>query len=125
MTKNIYFIISISFAGLAVLFFVFWFWGRYLFVDEFFTVTVTSDSNGVQIENEEKLTPEYVHKATSVLGQWRNMGSVSCDVRVNSDSVRESFLLEPQESFGLLLPKGEAVKFTFCDEEGVVDLRKL
>lgn len=97
----------------------------YFFVDEFFTASIVHDDNALQIENVDKLLPQYVHKATSVMSQWQNRTRLSCDVEVVSASLNQGFVLDPQQSFGFLLPKGEEVKFTFCNETGTIDLTKL
>ena len=105
--------------------FVMWFFAPSFFVDEFYEVSMVYRGETVQIKNVERLQREGVSRFTSITSTWENQSADACDVEVKSETLEKNFSLAPSGEFGIILPKGEVVKFRICGETGEIDLRNL
>jgi len=94
------------------------FWLPYFFVDEFCYIDISYKNNQLIIStNPENLFDKKISRWTDVQATWKNDSQKSCEVEIKSQSIQESFDLEPGLQYGLFLPKDEEISISFCDIE--------
>ena len=114
--KIIISIVSVIFLLIVCFLFLYMFWLRYFFIDEFATINVTYTGTAVLIVN--PVDTQKIDPATSIVGSWKNASDKTCDVRISAADFKQEFFLAPGETFGTIFSKRGAVSFTFCDQEG-------